>query len=271
MKVFLSTDLEGAAGVVDLEQCVPGPRYEHAVELLTGEVNAAIEGATAGGATEFVVNDAHYRMSNLRPETLAGRARCVSGRFKPLYMMEGLDESFDAVFFIAYHGSPEAERAVLSHTYSPAVISDVRIDGEIAGEAGINALVADAFDVPVVLITGDQAAADESAAHCPGAEAAVVKRSITRAAAESLHPLDARDLIRERARAALENVETAAPRSSDRTVTMSIRFATTDAAELASRIVAVDRVAPREASITASPLEVYRTFVTVLYLCRGMI
>ncbi len=106
MKVYLSSDMEGTAGVVDWTQCIgPSAEYEHYRRLLQDEVNAAIEGALSAGATEFLVNDSHSTMQNLRPDQLLGRARYLSGKHKPMYMMEGLDDSFDAIFFISYHGS----------------------------------------------------------------------------------------------------------------------------------------------------------------------
>ena len=106
MKVFLSSDMEGTAGVVDWDQCVgDGPEAAAGRALLLAEVNAAIEGAVAGGATEIVVNDSHYKMRNLPAGALAGGASYISGSHKPLYMMQGLDDSFGAVLFVSYHGS----------------------------------------------------------------------------------------------------------------------------------------------------------------------
>ena len=93
MKVFISFDMEGVAGIVDWSQCRgPGQPYEEGRRLLLGEVNAAIDGAMAGGATEIVCNDSHGTMNNLDPEELHGQAAYVSGRHKPLYMMQGLDD-----------------------------------------------------------------------------------------------------------------------------------------------------------------------------------
>ena len=120
MKIFISSDMEGTAGVVDWDQCIAGgAQYPYYTELLTGEINAAIEGAMQAGATEFLVNDAHSKMANLRPDALAGRAGYLSGRYKPMYMMQGLDASFDAIFLVSYHGSMGSEGSVLSHTYFP--------------------------------------------------------------------------------------------------------------------------------------------------------
>ncbi len=152
MKIYISSDMEGTAGVVDWDHVRPGTNdYEYYVGLLTNEINAAIEGAIEAGADEFVVNDSHGRMANLRPGALAGRASYLSGRFKPRYMMEGLDDSFDAVFFVSYHGSMSSANSVLSHTYFPQAFAEVTLNGHVAGESAINALVAKAYGVPIVL------------------------------------------------------------------------------------------------------------------------
>jgi len=200
VKVFISSDMEGTAGVVDWSQCLLGEsEYEYYRTLLQAEVNAAIEGAQEAGASEFLVNDSHSKMQNLRPDTLAGSARYLSGRHKPMYMMQGLDSSFDAVFFVSYHGSM-ASSAPLSHTYNPRAIAEVTLNGTVVGESGINALVALGFGVPIVLITGDEVTAAEAAKVSPGVYPAVVKTAVSRFAADSLHPAAARELIRAQAK-----------------------------------------------------------------------
>ena len=204
--------MEGTAGVVDWQQCVgDGPEAAAGRKLLLAEVNAAIEGAIAGGATEVVVNDSHSTMRNLPADELAGQASYLSGSHKPLYMMQGLDDSFDAVMFVSYHGSVGAP-AGLSHTYNPRAVVEARIDGAVTGEAGINALVAAHYGVPVVLVTGDRCACEETAALIPGVHQAVVKEHVSRLAAHSMHPELACELIRERARAAVAAAATAAGR-----------------------------------------------------------
>jgi len=181
VKVYISVDVEGVAGIVDWEQCLAGgDDYALGRDLLLGEVNSAIDVAVAAGATEILVNDGHSVMRNLPPAALGARASYLSGRFKPLYMMEGLDASFDAAFFIAYHGSIGHERAILSHTYNPSAIWEAKLNGVVVGESALNALVALHHGVPVALITGDQATADEARAFMPGIEAVVVKRSVSR-------------------------------------------------------------------------------------------
>src|SRR5438552_264801 len=108
MKVYISCDLDGVCGVVDRDQLFDAASadYRHACRLLTAEVNAAVAGALSVGATEVVVNDGHYRMRNLIPDELHPRAQLIAGRFKPGFMVEGLDSSFGVVLFIGYHAQP---------------------------------------------------------------------------------------------------------------------------------------------------------------------
>jgi len=268
LKIFLSSDMEGTAGVVDWEQCVgDGPQAAAGRKLLLDEVNAAIEGAMAGGATEVVVNDSHSSMRNLPPDALAGEASYISGSHKPLYMMQGLDDSFDAVLFVSYHGSVGAP-AGLSHTYSPRVVVEARLDGVVTGEAGINALVAAHYGVPVVLVTGDRCACDETAVLIPGVHAAVVKEPVSRTAAHSLHPSRARALIRDTAEKAVAGAAAAEPPPlASATLEVSVR--TTDIAEAASWARGVDRTGPRELRIHGeNALATYRSFCAAILLTR---
>src|SRR5213593_4616055 len=176
MRIFISTDIEGTAGIVDWGQVLgPSGEYEMGRRLLLDEVNAAIDGAADGGATEFLVNDAHWTMQNMPPGELHGGASYLSGKHKPLYMMEGLDAGFDAVFMVSYHGSIGHERAVLSHTYNPGAIWEVRINGDVVGESAINALVAAHYHVPIIFISGDEVTVQEAKNIAPNAEKVVVK------------------------------------------------------------------------------------------------
>jgi D-amino peptidase len=210
-------------------------------------------------------------MANLKPDSLSGRASYLSGRYKPMYMMQGLDQSFDAVFFVSYHGSMASDGSVLSHTYFPQAFAEVRINGLVAGEAGINALVASAYGVPIVLVTGDQVTAEETARFCPDIKAAVVKQSVARFSANSLHPQAAQELIREQARLALAGLPSASAPAIDRPITMDIAFRTSDYCELAGRIAGVERTDSLAARLVGDdPLEMYRTFITVVLLCRGL-
>src|SRR6204780_3487993 len=257
MKVFLSSDMEGTAGVVDWAQCVgDGPEAVAGRGLLLAEVNAAIEGALAGGATEIVVNDSHSTMRNLPPGALAGQASYISARHKPLYMMQGLDGSLAAILFVSYHGRVGAP-AGLSHTYNPRAVIEARRDGVVTGEAGINALVAAHYGVPVVLVTGDRCACEETAALIPDVHTAVVKEPVSRAAAHSLHPARACALIRETAERAVQGAATASPPPLGQAV-LEVSVRTTDIAEAATWVRGVERTWLRGLRLTGdAPLAGY--------------
>ena len=273
MKIFLSTDIEGAAGIVDWSQVVgPGPKYEAGRRLLLGEVNAAIDGALAAGATEFVVNDAHWTMQNLEPEELHGEASLVSGRHKPLFMMQGLDPSFDAVFLVAYHGAIGAERATLSHTYNPNAFHEVRLNGTPVGESAVNALVALAHGVPVALLTGDAATAEEARPFLPDLEAVVVKDSLGRFAAQSLHPTVARARIHDGARRALGRLDELRPPVIELPARLDLSLQSADMAEIATRLRGVERTGVRAVRLEdGDPLRLYETFVTAGILARTLV
>jgi D-amino peptidase len=273
MKVFISSDIEGTAGIVDWQQVrASGADYALGRRLLTNEVNAAIDGAVEAGAGDILVNDSHSTMQNLDPAALHHRASYLSGRHKPLYMMEGLDGTFDAVFMVAYHGAIGAERAILSHTYNPLAVWEVRLNDIAVGESALNALVALHHRVPVVLITGDEATADEAQTFMPNIETVVVKRSITRFAAESLHPDRACELIREGAARALSRAGTMSPPEIGLPATLEVTFLTADMAEMATWIRGVERADARVVTATdEDPLRLFRTFVTVVALTRSIV
>ncbi len=263
--------MEGVAGISDWQQVSPGPEFTLGRRLLLGEVNSAIDGAIEAGARSFLVNDSHGAMHNLAPDELNGGAEYLSGRHKPLYMMEGLDPSFDAVFFIGYHGAIDGPPSVLSHTYSPVAVMGASINGVIAGESGINALVAAHHRVPVALVTGDQHTAAQAEPFCSGAEMVVVKRSVTRFAAQSLPPALARQLIHAGARTALARLgDLEEPRFPARTG-LRLRLRDADMVAMATAVRDVRRESDTEVLVEgADPLAVFRNFVAVLQILRGL-
>lgn len=270
MKVFISFDMEGVAGIVDWDQCRPGGHgYPAGCGLLLGEVNAAIDGAVAAGADEIVCNDAHGLMANLPADELHGRATYVAGRHKPGYMMQGLDRSVDAVLLVGYHGSISGASAILSHTYNPNVISRVELNGTPVGESGINALVALAEGAPIALITGDRAAVDECMPWTPGAVGVVVKESITRFSAASMHPESAREAIRAGAEQAVKLAPTLAPPLIALPARLDVDVLDADMAEVAGWIKGVERTGTRRVTITGDdPAAVFRSFVGLTYVTR---
>jgi D-amino peptidase len=272
MKVYVSVDMEGVAGISDWEQCIAdGDDYAYGRDLLLGEVNAALDGAVTAGATELLINDAHSAMRNLPPAAIAHRAGYISGRFKPRYMMQGLDETFDAAIFLGYHAAMETP-GILSHTYNPRAIAAVRLNGARTGEAGLNALVAQHFGVPVAVITGDQYVGPEAEAFCPGLTAIAVKTSISRYAAEHLHPLESRDRIRAGVTQALRSIRTVPVPAIAMPATIEIDFLSPDMAEQATWVRGVSRVDNRTVAITDDePLRLHQAFITVVYLTRSLV
>jgi len=274
MRIYISTDFEGVAGIVDWDQIMVGSHdYDLGRRLLLGELNAAIAGAQDGGATSFVVNDSHSSMRNLPPDLISDRATVITGKHKPLYMMQGLDSSFDAIFFLGYHGSIGASQAILSHSYNPRAIWEARINGEVVGETALNALVAAHFGVPIALVTGDQVTAEEAKQLTPPPHTVEVKRSISRTAAESLHPEVARERIREGARLALTNARPDSPPVFPRGTEIELTFLTADMAEMAAWLRGVEVVSgqPRTVRFTGAPLELFQTFVTIVLLTRSLV
>ena len=212
-------------------------------------------------------------MNNLDPAALHGQASYVSGRHKPLYMMQGLDAAADVVFMVGYHGSISGQSSVLSHTYNPAVISHVSLNGSRAGESGINALAALACQAPVGLITGDQHTIAEADPFLPDAERVVVKESFTRFGAASLHPEVARELIADAARRAVARaapgLAVLRPPAISLPAMLEVHMQTADMAEVASWVRGADRTGVRTVSISGEdPMAMFRSFVAVVYITR---
>jgi D-amino peptidase len=188
-KVYISVDMEGISGIAGDDQLsAAGAEYARSRRLMADDANAAIRGARAGGATEIVVNDSHGSMRNLRLEDLDPGATLISHSFKRHGMMEGLDETFDAVIFIGYHAKAGTPSGLFAHTGS-GVVADVRVNGRSVGEGGLNTLMAHWYGVPVVLVTGDDVAVAQVAEGTPGMRTVVTKRAINQRAA-ALRPLD---------------------------------------------------------------------------------
>ena len=273
MKTWISFDMEGVAGIVDWDQCRPsgGARYELGCQLMLAEVNAAIEGAIAGGATEVVLNDSHGTMANLDPRAVAGNARYIGGRHKPRYMMQGLDETFDAVFFVGYHGSISGAPSTLSHTYNPEVFAAARVNGRLVGESGINALVAEHYGVPIAFVSGDAVTWEETAPYAQGGVNVVTKTSLTRFSADSLHPDESCRLIRAGAEEAMRRVAAGTVQTPgiSRPATLELDVQTGDMAEVATWARGVERTAERTIAITGDDLlGVFTAFVATNYITR---
>ena len=205
LKVFISVDMEGIAGVVTDQQLGPtGFEYARFREFMTAEALAAIEGARQAGATDFVVADSHGNMQNLLIEKFPPDVQIVRASPRPLSMMQGIDSTFSAAIFIGYHSSTTNLAGVRAHTISSARFAGIDLNGEAAAESRINAAIAGYYGVPVILISGDDVATAELKAVLGDVETAVVKRAIGFHSAITSTPEAAQNLIRERTRAAMQ-------------------------------------------------------------------
>lgn len=198
LKVFISVDMEGISGIVHSDQTTPGTaEYADGCAWMVADVNAAVEGALAAGATEVVINDSHGSMRNINPAQLHPLAILISGSPKPLSMMQGIDASFAACIFIGYHAKAGTENAVLDHTISSSVVRSIRVNGIEMPELGINAAIAGYFGVPVVLVSGDTAVCRQTG-EILGKEVmtVAVKEAYGRLAAKLVPMSEARQMIK---------------------------------------------------------------------------
>ena len=206
LKVFVSVDMEGLAGVVSGDDVNPTkPDYSHFRAIMAGETNAAIQGALAAGATEIVVRDGHGDKRNLLPSDVDHRARLLRGASSgPKNMMEGIDSTFDAVVFIGYHAKAGTPNAILEHTSNGNVV-DVSINGVSLPEGGYNALVAGLYGVPVVFAAGDKALVHQIRGLVGPIGAVAVKEEIGGDASLGLSPKMAEEEIRSGVERAIRN------------------------------------------------------------------
>lgn len=263
-KVYISVDMEGISGVNGDDQTSPGgAEYGRARKLMAEDANAAIRGAFEGGATDVLVNDSHGHQRNLLPEDLDPRARLISHTFKRYGMMEGLDETFDAIVFVGYHAKADAPRGLFAHTGS-GVVRDLQVNGRSVGEGGMNAALAAWYGVPVVAVTGDDTAVDEVKAIVPGIRGVAVKRAINMRAVE-LRPLaDARRDIQAGVR---EGVQAAKKPARERLSSYQVRmqFRNFTIPDVASAFTEITQVAPDTVQFARPTMpEAYR-LIRVLY------
>lgn len=223
LKVFISVDMEGIGGVIHWEDVSRnGKDYSLFRRLMTDETNAAVEGALEAGATEILVRDSHGSARNILPDQLHPEAillRDWSGGL--LSMMEGIDETYDAVIFVGYHAREGTPDAVLKHTMTGKI--DVFINGKNMPEAGINGAIAGYFNVPVVMAAGDLAFVKQAQELFPGVECAAVKEGIGKAA-KMLHPTKAQEMIKRKTKKALTNLKKFKPFKLTTPITMEIRY-----------------------------------------------
>jgi D-amino peptidase len=243
LRVFISVDMEGVAGVATEQQLGPtGFEYARFREFMTKEALAAVDGARAAGATTITVADSHGNYQNLLVEQFPDDVRVVRGGPRPLGMMGGLDKGYDAVLFVGYHASTANVAGVRAHTFSSARLAGVKLNGREMTEGSWNAALAGHYGIPVVFVSGDDAAVREVQAALGPIEAVETKRSLGFHATETLTPAAAAARIEAGVKRGLERRAQATPYRIAAPVTLDVTFKSYRPAEVASWLRGVQRV-----------------------------
>lgn len=270
MQIFISTDIEGVSGVVDLAQTRPGGRdYERARTYFMSDVNAAVQGALDAGAERVVVCDNHAATINILYEDLHESAEVVMGGpsapGNPL-VMRSLTDEFDLVFLLGYHAAAHYPGGVISHSYTwPANFWELRINEMGVGETEIGAALAGAIGVPCGLVTGDDVTIEVARSFLPDAETVVVKWALDRTAARCLPLATTRALIRDGARRAVERAAKREflPWTFEAPITLQVTCGDFGTANKLATMPGTERVDSRVVAFTSdSYLEVYRALTT---------
>ena len=271
MKILVAADMEGVTGVVDWDHVTPGhAEYQRFRRLMTQDVNAAIRGAFDAGAEEAVVTDGHWDDRNLLIEELDPRARLNSGGPSPLSMVQGVDSGVNAAMFVGYHARAGTPAAILDHTWSDARVANLWLNGRVTGEIGLNAAVCGHFDVPVILIAGDQTACAEAVETLGPVEVAVVKYAVGRMAAECLPPAVAHARIQEAASRAVNKLRlgrVAPPYRLQSPVRVAIEFVQSEMADGAVLLPGAQRAEGKRIEFSADDMPAaYRLFRAAVML-----
>ncbi len=264
MRILISADMEGISGIVHTSfLAADRPNWSLGQEYLASDVNAAIEGAFAGGATEVIVRDAHGGGLNFRLKDLDQRAQLLAGSSAPLSMMTGVDRS-DLAMLVGYHGHFASETGILDHTFDVQI--RLWINGLEVGEVGLNAALAGHFGVPVGLVTGDQAVTGEAKALLGEIETVQVKEAFGRQAGLCLHPKTTYPMIREAAKRAVERQSEFKPYLVT-PVEMRMEFLTSQMAQRAMFYPYAKRVSPRAVQFTTENMDLaFKAFYCIATL-----
>jgi len=244
MKIYILCDMEGTSGIWRREQTdSSSPHYQQGRELLMADVNAAIQGAYEGGATELVVCDTHGGGANFLIEKLDPRPRYENPcEFSPL---PSIDETFAGLILTGHHAMAGTLNGFLDHTQSSASWFQYRINGQAVGEMGQETAYAGYFGVPLIMVTGDEAACREAESQFPGIVAVAVKRGLGRNHACCVHPERARELIRQGAAEAVRKAKTLQPWRLSPPITLELTYYRSDMADSAAARSGNERVDAR--------------------------
>lgn len=267
---MISADMEGATGVTWTADVTPGTeQWQRFRRMFTGDVNASVAGLMAGGATDVLINEAHDSQRNLLLEDLDPRARMLTGRHKPLSMMQGVDSGIDGVVFLGYHAGAGAE-GVLAHTYLPNSITGVSLDGVPASEGRLNAALADEYGVPVIMVTGDDRTCADATTYARTAMHVAVKQYVSRYAAICDPPSVTAERI---TKAATKAMPMAVRQSEDRRPhRIEVEFDATHLAAAAAVVPTVDQIDVRRVGFDAATMtDAMQAFKIVTAIASGAI
>jgi D-amino peptidase len=210
-KVYISADIEGIAGLVNIEETmIAGKEYNYFRQIMTNEVNAAIDGAYKAGAKLVIVRDAHGRNNSIIPDKLDNRALLIRGNSSAIGMMSGIDSTFDAVIFIGYHAKADTWKGICSHTLIPH-LQNVSINDKSITESFLNALIAGEAGVPVIFISGDKATCEQTKAFLTNIYSFETKTGLDRELGICKHPNVVCDSISKGVQTALGNLNNFKP------------------------------------------------------------
>jgi D-amino peptidase len=272
MKIYISADIEGVAGVPSWEY---GSRknldYGIGRDLMAEEVNAAIGGSLDAGAKEIIVNDSHASMVNLIPTKIHRAAKLLQGEVKPWSMMQGMDKRYDAALFIGYHSMAGTWQGSMAHTYSGA-IREARVNGIPFGEPGLNAAFCGYHRTPLVFLSGDEAATNEIHKLIPSIVTVAVKKGYGRKAVLSIHPEIAREKIREGVAKALSGIKNIKPFLPKSPYTLEIKLLGSEMADMCERIPGIKRLANSRISFKNRDYkEIFRCFLGIMTISSHLL
>ena len=253
MKVYLSFDIEGVSGITDVMDIdINSPKFQTAMELSTHDVNAAIEGALAAGATEILVYDGHgWGRRNVFYEKIHPKAKLLKGRVSTEWLnMAGFTEEFDGVFFVGWHARASAP-GILSHCLNSKVFTSWHVNGTEVGEPELAAALAGHYNVPLVLFTGDDCACAEVKTWCPDCECVITKEVVDRFSAICLSKEVTYNLIREGAERALKRKDEIHPFTFELPVHIEAETLHDHTAKAIALIPGVKQTGPRSISYTS--------------------
>jgi len=242
-KIYISVDMEGVAGVVTGDQLGPkGFEYERFRRFATNEVLAAIHAAKKAGATEILVSDSHGNGENLLFDEFPPDVRTIRSWPRRLGMMAGIDETFDAVIFIGYHASTTNLRGTRAHTFSSGKLTRVALNGMAVSESVYNAAIAGHYNVPVVMISGDDALSEEIRSVFGDIEFAETQKSLSFHSANALTPEASCKLIAAKVESALARIDDFKPYILKTPITLDVSFKNYRPVQVLSYLSIVDRI-----------------------------